>query len=430
MSSDDIVLRVKNIAKCFEMYAKPVHRLLQTLTMGRKTFYKEFWALKNINFEVKRGECVGLIGRNGAGKSTLLQIITGTLQPTSGTVEKHGRIAALLELGSGFNPEFTGRDNVYMNASILGLSKAEINAKYDEIVAFADIGDFLDRPVKTYSSGMMVRLAFSVAVQVNPDILIVDEALSVGDVRFQVKCARKFEELRGRNTTILLVSHSCSDVVRLCNQAIWLDHGAIRKIGQPKNITEEYLAWMIHDTSMQTAIPVSTTLSSAADEVSNFLSPIPQNACISGDGGATVERIGILTEAGAPITLIDCSQKLQVVYEVLVKKTLDHPFFAFQVINNKGLRIMGSNTYVEGKTLDKLMPGDHVLVRFSFQFPEIENGTYLLASGIADGTQENHIRHQFIADAYVFQFSSNSARQKQSVIFKLNDCETTVKVQR
>ena len=224
-SSDDIVLSVRNVSKCFEIYEKPVHRLYQTLCAGKKKFYKEFWALKDVSFDVHRGECVGIIGRNGAGKSTLLQIITGTLAPTGGEVNLKGRVAALLELGSGFNPEFTGRENVYMNGAILGLSRREIDERFNDIVAFADIGEFIDQPVKTYSSGMMVRLAFAVQVMVEPDVLIVDEALAVGDAHFQRKCYARMDALVARGTTILLVTHDIETVKQRCSRVVYINNG-------------------------------------------------------------------------------------------------------------------------------------------------------------------------------------------------------------
>ena len=222
---NDIVLSVKDVSKCFEIYEKPVHRLYQTLCVGKRKFYKEFWALKDISFDVHRGECVGIIGRNGAGKSTLLQIITGTLSPTTGSVDVRGRIAALLELGSGFNPEFTGRENVYLNGAILGFGKAEIDARYDEIVSFADIGEFIDQPVKTYSSGMMVRLAFAVQVMVDPDILIVDEALAVGDALFQKKCFARINELVAKGVTFIFVTHDMETMRSMTQRALLLRRG-------------------------------------------------------------------------------------------------------------------------------------------------------------------------------------------------------------
>lgn len=232
--SSDIAIKINNVSKHYHIYDKPQDRLKQGLFRGRKQFYKEFRALVNITCDIKKGETVGIIGRNGSGKSTLLQIICGTLTPTGGEVALYGRVAALLELGAGFNPEFTGRENVFMYASILGLSSDEINKKYDDIVGFSEIDDFIDQPVKTYSSGMYVRLAFSVAINVDPEILIIDEALAVGDELFQQKCYSRINTLRRNGVTVLFVSHSASAVVELCNRAIVLDRGELVFEGKPK----------------------------------------------------------------------------------------------------------------------------------------------------------------------------------------------------
>lgn len=236
----DCAISVNGISKCFEIYDKPAHRLWQMLCAGRKKFYREFWALKNVNFEIKRGECVGIIGRNGAGKSTLLQIITGTLRSTEGSITTNGRITALLELGSGFNPEFSGKDNVFMNAAVLGFTGDDINRKYQDIIDFADIGDFISQPVKTYSSGMLVRLAFAVQIMLDPDILIVDEALSVGDIFFQQKCFDRLKKLVDRGTTILFVSHDIALVKSLCSKAVYLKQGELAAFGDAKDVCEMY----------------------------------------------------------------------------------------------------------------------------------------------------------------------------------------------
>lgn len=248
MSFNDIAISVKNLSKCFQIYESPRDRLKQFVLprMQRlagkspKQYYREFWALKDLSFEIKKGETVGIVGRNGSGKSTLLQIICGTLTPTSGSVETRGRVAALLELGSGFNPEFTGRENVYMNAAVLGLSKEEVDERFDDIAAFADIGDFIKQPVRTYSSGMMVRLAFSVAIHVEPDILIVDEALAVGDVAFQMKCLDRMEKIRSCGTTILFVSHSLEQVKRFCDIAVWVDQGEVKLMGESNYVSDQF----------------------------------------------------------------------------------------------------------------------------------------------------------------------------------------------
>jgi lipopolysaccharide transport system ATP-binding protein len=244
----DIAIRVQNLSKCYQIYDTPRDRLKQFVLprvrrlAGRlpKQYFREFWALKNVSFEIKKGETVGIIGRNGSGKSTLLQMICGTLNPTGGNIETNGRIAALLELGSGFNPEFTGRENVYMNALVLGLSNEEVDARFNDIVAFADIGDFIEQPVKTYSSGMMVRLAFAVAINIDPEILIVDEALSVGDELFQRKCFSRIEAISAGGATILFVSHSGGQIVELCDRAVLLDAGEKLAAGLPKQIVGRY----------------------------------------------------------------------------------------------------------------------------------------------------------------------------------------------
>ena len=424
----EVVLKVENVGKRYEIYEAPHHRLLQTLLRGKRQFYKEFWALKDVSFEVKKGECLGIIGRNGCGKSTLLQIIAGTLAPTTGNVSVTGKVAALLELGSGFNPEFTGRENVYMNGAIMGLSKSEMDQKFDQIAAFADIGEFIEQPVKIYSSGMMVRLAFAAAINVDPDILIIDEALSVGDIRFQVKCHRKLEEFREKNKTILFVSHSTSDVVRLCDWAIWLEQGNIRRSGISKNIVEEYHAWMVHDTGVQRTAGTTAVASVNKGQEEYDLVPVPDNACITGEGGATVDVVGFFTEDNERISLLEGRKQVKIIFRVSIKEKIDRPFFAFQIINSKGLRILGSNTYVLQQKIGSLDAGKSVLVRFSFLFPEIENGVYLIALGIADGTQDTHVRHQFVADVYEFQFFSTSRLQKQAVIFKLPDCVSNVTI--
>lgn len=246
--SSEIAIKVDNLSKCYQVFSNPRDRLKQfilprvqqSVGVKSKRYFKEFWALKELSFEINKGETVGIVGRNGSGKSTLLQMICGTLTPTAGTVKTYGRVAALLELGSGFNPEFSGRENVYMNGVLLGLSNQEIDQRYDDIVAFADIGDFIDQPVKTYSSGMYVRLAFAVAINVAPDILIVDEALAVGDEPFQRKCYSKIESIRDAGATVLLVTHAAATITQMCSRALLLDNGSRLFMGSPKLAIENY----------------------------------------------------------------------------------------------------------------------------------------------------------------------------------------------
>jgi len=287
MMPSDVAIKVEHLSKCFQIYDRPRDRLKQMLARNRKQYFREFWALRDVSFEIKRGETVGIVGRNGSGKSTLLQIICGTLTPTKGNVQTFGRIAALLELGSGFNPEFNGRENVYMNAAVLGLSQAEIDARFNDIVAFADIGDFIDQPVKTYSSGMLVRLAFAVAINVDPEILVVDEALSVGDELFQRKCFSRIEAIRANGATILFVSHSGGTVVDLCDRAILMDTGENLAIGAPKQIVGWYQKLMYAEPDKQAAIRARMR---AADL------PAAVPAEHDGNGGASAAAMDVASE--------------------------------------------------------------------------------------------------------------------------------------
>src|SRR6266852_3536587 len=237
-------VRFENVSKSYPIYESPGDRLKELITFNRLEFHRNFWALHDVSFEMQRGETFCVIGENGSGKSTLLQLVAGILQPSSGAVTVSGRVSALLELGAGFNPEFTGRDNVYLNGTILGLSTREIAARYKDIEEFAEIGDFINRPVKTYSSGMVVRLAFAVAINVDPEVLLVDEALAVGDLYFRQRCMRKVHELRSRGITILFVSHAIGDVKAIGDRVLWLEHGRTMDIGEPDRVVSRYLAAM------------------------------------------------------------------------------------------------------------------------------------------------------------------------------------------
>ena len=261
--SSEPVISVKNLGKCYQLYAQPSDRLKQFLWRGKRQYFREFWALRDVSFEIAKGEVLGIIGSNGAGKSTLLQLLCGTLTPTAGQVEVRGRIAALLELGSGFNPEFTGRENVYMSASILGLSKQEIDERFEEIVEFSGIRDFIDQPVKTYSSGMYVRLAFSVATSVDPDILVVDEALSVGDGEFARKSFDRIRSMKENGKTILFCSHSLYQVEAFCDRVLWLDHGDLKLFGEPQDVVQRYSAFLLGDTKVEPTSSITTCTETA-----------------------------------------------------------------------------------------------------------------------------------------------------------------------
>ena len=355
MCSDPVAINVDRVSKCYEIYSKPHHRLMQTLCLGRRRFYKAFWALRDISFQVNRGETVGIVGRNGSGKSTLLQIVCGTLSPSTGKVNTRGRVAALLELGAGFNPEFTGRENIYLNGAILGFSRQEITSHFDRIAAFADIGDFIDQPVDTYSSGMVVRLAFALAIHVNPDILIVDEALSVGDEAFQRKCFARIEAIRQNGTTILFCSHSASTIVELCDRALILDAGEKLTIGKPKTVVAQYqkLIYAPPEKRLEIRNGIATSRSRAKasnsghdertrgsqTEAKDFLDPHlkPKSTVAYASRGQHIHSPSILTLSGRPVNCLIRGRSYRYVYQVTFTRRAHNVRFAMLIKTVSGI---------------------------------------------------------------------------------------------
>jgi ABC-type polysaccharide/polyol phosphate transport system ATPase subunit len=422
--SDDVIISVKNLSKSFKLYQSPKHRLLEALHPFRKQYHHEYHALKDISFEIKRGESVGIIGKNGAGKSTLLKILTGVMTPTSGTVEVKGKIAALLELGSGFNPNLSGMENIFFQGAIMGFSEEEMKSKVQEIVDFADIGEYIHQPVKTYSSGMFARLAFSIAISVEPDILIVDEALSVGDIKFQLKCHLRIKNLIDCGTTIIYVSHSSVDIRRICETAIWIEAGRIKKQGHAKLIVESFHASILHDVPLvETEIPKSglaiepSMVDSKLNNLKHFF---------TGVGGVHLIKAELLNE-GLPVTILSESHNsLHLIYILRLDEVLTSPVFCFQILNQTGIRLFGSNTYVKDCDFKLEKNPCEVKVSFRFQLPELMNGAYFIEIGVYDGSPENHVRIINIPDALVFEYQSLSKLQSQSPIVKLPDCEVSV----
>lgn len=374
--SSDTAIKVENLSKCYEIYETPRDRLKQfVLPRLRKKvglppaqYYKEFWALKDVSFEVKKGETVGIIGRNGSGKSTLLQMICGTLNPTAGSVTTHGRIAALLELGSGFNPEFTGRENVYMNASVLGLTKEEIDSRFDAIVEFADIGEFIDQPVKTYSSGMYVRLAFSVAVNVDPEILIVDEALAVGDPSFQAKCMRKFEEFRRRGITIILVSHDIGSILQFSESCVVLEQGRKLNISAPKEAVDAFKKLMVgaavKSKNEDSQLDGRLRALSEANWASNYI--LNKEGCeIYGNSKAEILDFGIFDNKQQ---LVSYKLQLGICYvfkmQILFHNAVNDPIFTITIRDLTGKEITGTNTNIERVNAVRPKAGSIIEVSF------------------------------------------------------------------
>lgn len=390
MFSDDVAIRTDRLAKCYTIYEHPRDRLKQFIfpriqrLLGRveRDYFRAFWALKNVSFEIKRGETVGIIGRNGSGKSTLLQIICGTLSPTAGDVEVRGRIAALLELGSGFNPEFTGRENVYLNASVLGLTKAETDARFEDIVSFADIGDFIDQPVKTYSSGMVVRLAFGVMVHVKPQILVIDEALAVGDAAFQRKCMRKIEELVASGVTLLFVSHDTETVKKICSRAIYLSQGVVRAFGDAKDICLVYEKELFGTSRVEEEVADKASIPTEI-AASSFLDPELQRNSekVYGDGRTSIENIEISSHEGEIINVISAGSKFIVSYNVIFLGAVSNPIFGMMLTDREGVCVFGVNS--SGTRLSRHTYNENDLVNVRFELTNnLGPGVYYLTCGI------------------------------------------------
>jgi lipopolysaccharide transport system ATP-binding protein len=352
---------VRGVGKCYEIYARPLDRLKQTLYRGRRRFYREFWALQDASLEIEAGEAIGIVGRNGSGKSTLLQIIAGTLRPSTGDVTVRGRVHALLELGSGFNPEFTGRENVYLNGAVLGLSRRQIDAKFDEIAAFADIGEFLDQPIKTYSTGMVVRLAFAVQVQLEPNILIVDEALSVGDMAFQQKCMSCVRRLLDNGTTFLFVSHDPYAIRTLCRRALWLDRGRVAGLGSANEVTEAYLS------DLRVGLNARALQEWSGPAVSpEVLTPLEEAAqTLDGGQAARLRSVRLLNELGQATEALRLGERFTVECELEADVDLVHVSVGFVLKDRLGVELTGESVFNSCRRGFTIQKGQTRTVRFT-----------------------------------------------------------------
>lgn len=399
------VIAFENVSKSYAIYDAPSDRLKELLTLNQVKKHREFKALDKISFSIEAGETFCIIGENGSGKSTLLQIIAGILQPTKGEAKVTGRVAALLELGSGFNPEFSGRDNVYLNAAILGLSHDETQKRFQAIEDFAEIGDFLDQPVKTYSSGMAVRLAFSVAIHVDPEILLVDEALAVGDVYFRQRCLRKVHELRQRGVTILFVSHSMGDVKAIGDRVMWLEHGKIRDIGSTELVVAKYLADMTAKDSTFVEQQAEQRLETAesAGSAPEIVTTIPNVDHRHGDGRAEIIGIAVLDEIGRPAGMLEPKTKCIIRISARAREWVALPNIGFMMRNHMGIDFAGSNTIREGHELPAMGPGDTVTVDFHLEIPQLYPSHFSFSPAIADGSLLNYKMCDWIDNALVLQ---------------------------
>ncbi len=373
-------ISVENVSKIYKLYDKPSDRLRESLGLTKKKLSQDHFALNDVSFEIKKGETVGIIGTNGSGKSTILKIITGVLNPTMGQVNIEGRISALLELGAGFNMEYTGIENIYLNGTMMGFSKAEIDARMEDILSFADIGDFVYQPVKTYSSGMFVRLAFAVAINIDPEILIVDEALSVGDVFFQVKCYHKFEEFKKMGKTILFVSHDLGSICKYCDRAILLNKGVKCAEGEPKEIVDIYKQLMVNDNNEQAVAGAANGLQSIQmGEWSKHLSNNPQFLTY-GERQAEVIDYALLDEKGQITSNILKNTEFTIRMKVRFNQDLQEPVFAFTIKDLQGTEVTGTNTMYEDASCGPVKVGEERIIEFK-QLMNLQGRDHMLSLG-------------------------------------------------
>lgn len=378
---EDYAIRVKDISKMYKLFDRNRDRLLDALGVTKKHLYKEHFALHHLSFDIKKGETVGIIGTNGAGKSTILKIITGVLSPTEGEVEINGRISALLELGAGFNPEYNGIENIYLNGTIMGFTKEEIDKRLDDILEFADIGDFVYQPVKSYSSGMFVRLAFAVAINIDPEILIVDEALSVGDVFFQAKCYKKFEDFKKEGKTILFVSHDLGSISRYCDRVILLNKGEKMEEGSPKKVINLYKRLITTSSKEKDGSDVKPKHSIEENvKGDNWKDNYSINPKLEeyGDGKATIVDFAVVDEDGNLTNVIEKGSRFKIMTKVVIEEPMKDPIFTFTFKNVRGIDITGTNTMIEDINLGVCNSGEVYLATYE-QDMFLQGGEYLLS---------------------------------------------------
>ncbi|PJK01608.1 ABC transporter ATP-binding protein [Lysobacteraceae bacterium NML03-0222] len=433
----DSVISIKGLRKVFPVYSKPYHRLLQMLFPNKKEgWYQEFEAIKSMDMEVRSGETVGIVGRNGSGKSTLLQLICGILSPSGGEVVVRGRIAALLELGAGFNPDFTGRENVYLNGSILGFEKKQLDAKFEDIVRFADIGGFIDQPVKTYSSGMYVRLAFSVAIHVDPDILIVDEALSVGDEAFQRKCFARIEEIKRAGATILFVSHSAGTVVDLCDRAVLMDRGELLAQGAPKQIVSIYQKLLFTPEERMEQVRSDIRIAGSSMDISVIPDSLsePQAHGDEDKSGATFEpglvpettvcyeRLGaeiidprLETLSGRRVNVLVQGEEYVYRYQVRLERSLEGVRFGMLIRTITGIELAGAVTARPDGAFPVLEAESEIKVSFTFKC-NLAEGAYFLNAGVLARNIDGEYYVDRRIDVAMFKVMPNSQRLATALV--------------
>ena len=434
-------ITVKDVTKIYKLYDKPIDRLKEALNPFHKEYHKKFYALNNLSFEVKKGETVGIIGTNGSGKSTILKIITGVLTPTTGEVEVNGVISALLELGAGFNMDYTGIENIYMNGTMMGFSKKEMDAKLQEILDFADIGDFVYQPVKTYSSGMFVRLAFALAINVEPEILIVDEALSVGDVFFQSKCYRRMEEIRQQGTTILMVTHDMGSIIKYCDKVVLLNKGNFVAEGAPGHMVDLYkkiLAGQMEGLEAAKDVDSDFSGETAEKEQKEKTYQLPHGKLMKdsltinsnrteyGDGRAEIYDLGLFDQRGNLTNLLLKGEEFTIKEKIRFAAPIQSPIFTYTIKDKKGTDLTGTNTMFEGTDIKPVKAGDEYEVSFT-QKMTLQGGEYLLSMSCTGFEQGEHTVYHRLYDVANITVISN----KNTVgVYDMESAVQAVKIER
>jgi len=398
----NIAISVKDLTKVYHLYNSPKDRLKEALNPLKKSYHNDFYAMSGVSFNIYRGETVGIIGKNGAGKSTLLKMITGVLTPSSGSIKSYGKISSLLELGAGFNPEMTGLENIYLNGTLMGYSKEEMDIKIDAILEFADIGEFIHQPVKMYSSGMFARLAFSVSINVDPDILIVDEALSVGDMAFQMKCYKKFQEFQEQNKTILFVTHALDTVIRYCNRGIVIDEGKLIYDSSPKEAVDVFKKILTNTYYSQDR--QEDEKAQEYEDKGLLKSHFEQNKELDIYGNSKVEIIdyGITNDDGLPSAILDYNKPFNIVMKLKFNQDISEPIFAFTIKDAKGLEITGTNSLMKHIHAGDFKKGDTIIVSFK-QKANLQIGKYALSLGCVAINESGIEVYNRIYDCILFE---------------------------
>ncbi len=397
-------IRVTALSKVYPLYNSPRDRLKEALHPGRRKYHVDFYALRDVNLDIRKGETLGIIGQNGSGKSTLLSIIAGVLTPSSGNVEVTGKVSSLLELGTGFNPELTGVENVYFYGAIQGIARKEMDEKLKDIVDFADIGEFIHQPVKVYSSGMYVRLAFAVAISVDPEILIVDEALAVGDMRFQQKCFRRINMIRESGKTIILCSHDTSAILKFCTSCIWIQNGSVKSQGEPADIVREYIAWANYRLDVGSASPLTGMIREELPEIGvpGYLWRDVSGCSEFGDHKADILSVAFFDQQGRTIHASTGGARVNLAVQMKFNARLTDVIIGFNVKNKLGETVFGTNTHMEQFVIEPVDQGMFRALIFSFTLPNLSNGSYAVDMAVASGEQLDHHQHCWKYDVLVF----------------------------